>query len=406
MWAPQTTTDNEETRRRRQAREDFLRGLPQAEEMARSRGVFFNSMEDIWELERVAITDDDSFFRAICRTEEQGNVLYAQITSKSLSYPMSQSESSSVTNTAQQSPSRFDMFQNDTAEKAHLFSDAPVCHKAYGYLAQAPTGIQAKTPEERLKLLNGVKKTGNSRRSRGTGLKHHKLNKMYLERQKDYYDNQPVLVLIPIYGINDVLNWNGTDEYDVMAITYGGSGSGPSCSKKVLEASPSTCTQDDIEIATELLRVFYKGIACSVRNHSVGESFTREQLDFHSTPMTDLKKWWKLKKEALESDEASIQIPKVKNDLEWDKVKVARARASRQNSLPDPFNMAVKAAINFSCIVGAKVMPACPEDGMSDDDEPINSTQDEDDDVDDSQRAQRERNLDLSSLLRPVQSVM
>ena len=141
-------------------------------------------------------------------------------------------------------------------------------------------------------------------------------------------------------------------------------------------------------------------------NHSVGESFKPEQLDFHSTPMTDLKKWWKLKREGLESEQASIQIPKVRSDLKWDQVKVARATASRENSLPDPFNMAVKAAVNFSYIVGAKVVPTCPEYDLSDEDEPINSTQDDDDDDNDSQLPQHSQNVDLSSLLRPVQSAM
>lgn len=361
------------------------------------------AMHEIWELEPAAITDDDSFFHAICRTEEQGNRLYSQTTSaENLSHPMGQSESSSLTNTVQQSPARFDMFQNNTAEKAHLFSNAPVCHKAYGYLAQAATGKQAETPEKRLKLLNGVKKRGDLNRSHGTGLKHHKFNKMYLERQGDYYDRQPVLITIPIYEINDLLDWNGTDGYDVMAITVGDI-AGQSCSEKVLKASPSTCNRVDIEKATELLRVFYKGIACSVRNHSVGESFKPEQLDIHSTPMTDLKKWWKLKREGLESSQAAIQIPKVRSDLKWDEVKVARARASRENSLPDPFNMAVKAAINFSFIVGAKVMPTCPEYELTNEDEPINSTQDDYDDDDDSQRPQHSQNVNLSSLLRPVQ---
>ena len=392
-------TDDAESVRRKQVRKDFLRSLPQAELLSRSNGEFFTVMDGVWELEQAAIRDD--WFNAIVRTEEQGNRLYAQMTSdESLSHPMSHSESSSLTNTVQRSPTRFDMFQNDTAEKAHLgFSNASLCHKAYGYLAEAATGKQGDMPEKRLKLLNGVKKEGNSRRSTGTGLKHHKFNKMYLERQGDYYDNQqPALIMIPICEIGEVLDWNGTDEYDVMAITVGGI-QGEGCSEKVLKAAPSTCSRADVVKATELLSVFYKGIACSVRNHSVGESFEPEQLDFHSAPMTDLKKWWKLKKEVLEGDSASIVIPRVRNDLNWDDVQIARARASRENSLPDPFNMAVKAAINFSAIIGAKVMPACPDDDSSD--EEMNSTQD-----DDTQWSQNTNRVDLSSLLQPLQSVI
>ena len=90
----------------------------------------------------------------------------------------------------------------------------------------------------------------------------------------------------------------------------------------------------------------------------------------------------------------------MRNGLNWEEVKVARARASQESSLPDPFNMAVKAAIKFSAIMGDKVMPACPEHDLSDDDEEINSTQDND------TQWPRNTDPDLSSLLRPVQSVI
>jgi len=391
---------NEERARRKQARRAFMSSLPQDERDARNDGTFFADMDRVWQLERVSITNLDCF-NAIVRTEEQGNHLYSQIVDDDiLSHPMSQSEASSVTNTVQQSGSRFDMFQNDLAEKAHLgFSDASECHKAYGYLAQAAIGKQVDDPGQRMKILNGVKPAESSRRSHGTGLKHHKLNKMYLERQGDYFYRNPILLTIPILRLDEVLDWNGTDEYDVLAITVGDE-DGISCSEKVLKAAPGACDEGQVRMATELLRVYYAAIACSVRNHDVGEAFTAEQLDFNAAPVTNLKKWWKLKKEVLEGKDATIQVPKLKDNLNWDVVKVARARASRNNSLPDPYNMAIKAAVNFSAILGAKVMPACPT-LSSDLDEEINSSQDED-----KQWPHKPRQLDPSSLLRPTQAVV
>lgn len=75
-------------------------------------------MGDVWEVEQATIRDDYNWFTAIVRTKEQGNRLYAQTTSdESSSHPMNQSESPSLTNTIQRSPTRFDMFQNDTAEE-------------------------------------------------------------------------------------------------------------------------------------------------------------------------------------------------------------------------------------------------------------------------------------------------
>jgi hypothetical protein len=386
---------NEEFDRRMDLREAFLARLPQAEQTARSRGSYFSPMTDVWIAYQETIQDD--WLSSIERTAAQGTRLYGPTTSDgNVSHPMSQSDSSSLTNTTQSS-TRFDMFQNETAERAHLLPDSPQCHKAYGFLAQAATGKRVGTPLDRLKLLNGVKKRGSARRSPGCGLKHHKYNKMYLERQKDFFDgNSPRLILVPVYGLEDLLNWNGTDEYDVMAITVGDR-LGMVCSKKILEAAPLTCDRDDVETATELLKCFCKAIACSVRNDPVGESFEPAQLDANSAPMTPLKKWAKLKNQ-LEGKGASVGLPNILSDVDWANVKVAKARASRDTSLPDPFMMAIKAAVNFSAILGTKLMPACPEpcsDGSSSDGE-MNSTQQEDE----SQWPQNTRVEDLSSLIR------
>jgi hypothetical protein len=191
-----------------------------------------------------------------------------------------------------------------------------VCHKAYGYLAEAATGKQVGPCEKRLELLNGI------------GLKDHKFNRMYISNKKKYYDNQqPILIAILILPIGDVLDWNGTDEYDVMAIAVDGPRR-QSCSINALIAAPSIYSEEDVVKATELLRVFYKGMVCSVRSHDVGEAFTPDEFDFNSTPMTNVKKWWKQKKEFLGSDQTSIQLPRVKSNLNWDNVKIARARAS------------------------------------------------------------------------------
>lgn len=380
--------ENAEIARRVEAREAFMDALPQAEQMARLKGTFFTAWDDIWGWERVAITDDMTFYHAICRTQAQGNRLYS--VSQTVSNGESASSDTSSTNTNQQQPVRFDMFQNSYAKKAHLFSNAPLCHKAHGHLAQAATGKHVETPEMRLNIMNG--------------LKQHRFNKMYLAQQAWYYERDPALIIIPILEIRDVLNWNGKDAYNVMAVTLGNS-KGQDCCANVLAFSPSTCNQGDIEKATNLLAVFYKGVACSVRNHEVGESFEPDELDVYSTPMTDVKRWWKMKTEFLEGEGVTIRIPRLKEDLDWNEVKVARAEASIENSLPDPFNVAVKAAINFSWIVGAKVMPTCPEynSHSSMEDESINSSQEKWDEDDDNQGHQHSRNLDLSSLLRPVE---
>jgi hypothetical protein len=106
-----------------------------------------------------------------------------------------------------------------------------------------------------------------------------------------------------------------------MAIAVDGT-----CSEDVLKTAPSIYSEEDVVKAKELLRVFYKGMTCSLRSHDVGEAFTRDELDFNSTPMTNVKKWWKQKKEFLDSDQASIQLPRVKSNLNWDNVKKQQAK--------------------------------------------------------------------------------
>jgi hypothetical protein len=73
-----------------------------------------------------------------------------------------------------------------------------------------------------------------------------------------------------------------------------------------------------------------------------------------------LQRWKNLVYE-LRGDGASIKIPALKDDLDWENVNVAKGRFDRDMScLPDPFLLAVKGAINFSSFVGTKLLPACP----------------------------------------------
>lgn len=91
--------------------------------------------------------------------------------------------------------------------------------------------------------------------------------------QKEYIDcDPPRLILVPIMELGQVLDWNGKDDYDVMAITVGGN-LGMECSRRVLEAAPLTCSERDVRAGTNLLQSFVKAIACSVLNHPVQESF-------------------------------------------------------------------------------------------------------------------------------------
>lgn len=203
---------------RRQEIAAFLGSLSQEEKDARDLGTFFSNVEDLWD--PIATTIDRTWYRSIVRTRTQGLTLYPEtLNDDNLEYPMAPTESSDATNTNQLS-TRFDLFRNFGAEKVHLLSNARLCHKAFGYIAEAATGKVDCTKETRLKLLNGVKRTNDTRKVNHSGLKHHKFNKFYLFLQGAHYDSRPPsMITIPLLEIEDVLDWNGTDEYDVMAIT-------------------------------------------------------------------------------------------------------------------------------------------------------------------------------------------
>ena len=73
--------------------------------------------------------------------------------------------------------------------------------------------------------------------SPGTGLVHCKFNQLYLKGHAEYWDvNPPTLILIPTLELSKVLDWNGTEDYDLLPMTVGG-GHGRVCSQDVLEAA-------------------------------------------------------------------------------------------------------------------------------------------------------------------------
>lgn len=64
-------------------------------------------------------------------------------------------------------------------------------------------------------------------------------------------------------------------------------------------------------------------------------------------------------------------IPSLRDNLDWSGIQVGKGTFDLDSScLPDPFLLAAKAAINYSALVGSKLMPACrPDSPISDDEE-------------------------------------
>jgi hypothetical protein len=253
------------------------------------------------------------------------------------------------------------MLLNSDPEASHLIGRAGLCHKAYGFLAEAATGkrLGPEESEGRPKLLNGVyQDKSNSKRVPNTGLKHHKYNKMLLKSRKFVLDgNAPRIIIIPLLTVPEVLGWNGRDNYEVMAITCGSLATAGA--EELLQFVGHFCSPEEIEKGRILLEAFTRGIASSIKQHNVTESFSVTELRSQG-----LAAWSALVRETKMDDFARISLPQAlpsRTEGGLPSKPMAKAEMSRMFSLPDPFLVAVKAAVSYSKLCGRTLMSACPD---------------------------------------------
>ena len=215
----------------------------------------------------------------------------------------------------------------------------------------------------RLKLLNGVSGM------RNTSLKGHKYNKMYFKDQRIYYDtDKPSVLVIPLLPFEGIMDWGkegNQTPYDVLTITFGEK---KIRAGKLLGMALGECSVREIDHARALLETFVKGVAGSLLNPEIEENF--EEGDYKASP--SLTAWHQLVARVQNKSQKTIGIP---GERQLVRFHVAKSRLSRGNSLPDPWLVMIKAAINYSSFRNAKLMPACrPESG----DGELNTTQGED----------------------------
>jgi hypothetical protein len=335
----------------------FFLALPIEEKDARSVGSFFATFEAI------VVTSHEcpiapSNFPIIRRDPQLGKRIYPTTADPNLLDVCDESSSlhSDTTNTAQLTTT-VDFLFNEQGERAHLLSNAPVCHAAYFQLAQAASGIFTEDYFIRRKLLNGMK--GRRNRMKDSGIKHSKFNKLHLFMQKELLDSTPpALIIVPLLTISQIKQWDGISPYNAMALPCG--------EQAVYAASMSlryvrtTCSQSEVEIGVEVLRAFVKDIAESLldkENDVLGDFDTTVG---ENTRDASALRWKGLVEYLRTRDSPCFPIPNMRNNLDWEAVRVAKGTFDRDSScLPDPFLLAAKAAINYSSLVGKKLMPAC-----------------------------------------------
>lgn len=375
-------------------RNRFLLQLSENETQNRRLGRW-TTLESLWATVDHPISAAD--FSVIGRNKGQG-ALYSNCY-EHVDKKMSKGSRSGSTNQIANNE-RIDAFGNVSTQAAHLLSHAQVCHKAFGFLGEAAVGMYfedekcnvfslATNPPKtkRRKVLMGV--SGVHRSS----LKGNKFNKLYLKDHGEYFDTEtPSILVIPILPLEIVKNWASSAEsataYDMLAVAFGPRST--FVHQDVLQYAPQKCTPDDIRTARELLEAFVKGIAGSIKENDALENLTEKEL---SSPQNiSLVTWQALVKRIRGGTQADMQVPSQWAGPRDEPIVVAKARLTTGNSLPDPWLLALKSAINYSAHCGTRLLPACPSDVEGSDDSPPNTTQGMDFD-------ERQDDLDAAALL-------
>ena len=122
---------------------------------------------------------------------------------------------------------------------------------------------------------------------------------------------------------------------------------GVSAAETLLYAK-GTCSPAEVALALENLTYFVKGIAAHHVLKDVFESLRRN---------ISLQIRWKSLVGQLRAN-PEILIPASLDNIP--NIRIARARMSTGTSLPDPWLLLAKSAINYSASNRQKLMPACP----------------------------------------------
>ena len=111
--------------------------------------------------------------------------------------------------------------------------------------------------------------------------KGHTFNKMHCLGQKLYFDSEdPSMLLIPCLPFDKVMNWASNKEtateYNCLVMTFGEKKR--RAAETVLKRVPGECSKEGIHDARELLTKFIKGVAGSLKDSDVLESFKEKEF--------------------------------------------------------------------------------------------------------------------------------
>jgi hypothetical protein len=140
---------------------------------------------------------------------------------------------------------------------------------------------QKKLWEAKQKAIHGARKRRGRKRISHTGLKHCQSNKIRLHSQREFLNNSPCVVIVPIMSQRQMKNWNGEGyEAIVMAEEWEDRPIKIVCQGiQMVDDSEAVATPEEIETARLLLETVLCGLAYSLvhrrRRFLKGESLDR-----------------------------------------------------------------------------------------------------------------------------------
>ena len=237
----------------------------------------------------------------------------------------------------------------EAAEIAHLVPHSAQCGSFYGELLEAMVGVNFNEPrEKRLQVLIHGQVGTDANKEKKTGIKHCVMNLIRVMHQKKFMDGHPSQVLLlPILGLEDVLNFGESDEYFIAVLC-----SNPAVYKQMLLTGDyDTCGGNELSLAVNTLRAFTFAVA-----QHAHENIADDDLKSISTERTILIP----ARELLRDSKVAAPIYQPPEELPV-VLKLKLSNDGNNATTCDPWLLCLKSAVMFSSFLGRKLLPGCQQ---------------------------------------------
>jgi hypothetical protein len=235
-----------------------------------------------------------------------------------------------------------------------------------------PKSEEAKDPED------NEPKDGKRKKAIRTGLKHLVSNKIRLASQKDYFDDRPCVLIVPVIDLATMKGWNGEGYKAIILVgDYDNGGDdrfSPTsatvqtvCSHITMSEPKAVADAEQIERARLLLEQVILGMAYSLKNRS--GSWDTRLGESAKTTLAKLRTAF----EGAVAKDGGVAVPapppmESKSHLRVRLVTFGRADIpDNKHPAPDPLLLAVRSAVNWSRRHGQQLLSRDEHPDIDDD---------------------------------------